>query len=82
MSVMLCVDGLPLHLTSKDLRALAEAQGQVLRCWVVTQPGGHTSLRFGYIEATTSADAEKMIAALTGQPFNCKPCTVAIEKMG
>jgi hypothetical protein len=82
MSVMLCIDGLPLDLSSKDLRALAEAHGQVIRCWVVTQPGNETSLRFGYVEASTAADAERMIAGLTGQPLNCQPCSIAIEGMG
>jgi hypothetical protein len=83
MSVMLCIDGLSLGQTSKDLRALVETFGQVIRCWVVTQPGDPSrSLRFGFIEATTSTDAERMVAGLTGQQFNCKPCPVAIEKMG
>ena len=80
MGVMLSIDGLPLALTSKDLRALAERHGQVIRCWVVAQPGTHTSLRFGYIEAATDGDAKKIMAALTGEKLNCKPCEVAIEK--
>ena len=51
MGVMLCVDRLPLAFTSKELRALAEPHGIVVRCWVVTEPGNRISLRFGYVEA-------------------------------
>jgi RNA recognition motif-containing protein len=80
MGVMLCIDGLPLPCTSKDLRELAEAHGQVSRCWIVHEPGTETSLRFGYIEAATAADAERMIAGLSNQKLNCKPCTVSIEE--
>ena len=82
MGVMLCVDGLPLPFSTKDLRDLAEPHGEVIRCWIVMEPGTQTSLRFGYIEAATGVDAEKMIAELTGQKLNCKLCTVDIEKTG
>jgi hypothetical protein len=82
MGVMLCIDGLPLPFTSKELRELAEAHGQVIKCWIVHEPGTETSLRFGYIEAATAVDAERMSAELTGQKLNCKLCTVDIEKMG
>jgi len=73
MSVTLCVDGLPLSFRSKDLRELAEVHGTVLRCWVVTEPGHNTSLRFGYVEAATATDAGRMIVGLTQQKLNCKP---------
>ena len=79
MSVMLSIDGLPLALSSEELRVLAEPHGQIVRCWIVTTPGTHTSLGFGYIEAVTDRDAQGIIAALTGEKVNCVPCTVAIE---
>jgi hypothetical protein len=82
MGILLCIDGLPLHYRSKDLRSMAEAAGAVLQCWIVTQPGTQISVRFGYVEAATSADAERMVAALRGQRLNCKPCTVAIQQAG
>jgi hypothetical protein len=82
MGVMLCIDGLPLDYSSKALRELAEVHGDVLRAWIVTQPGTHTSLRFGYVEAATSVGAQKMIERLTGAKLNCKLCTVDIETTG
>jgi hypothetical protein len=80
MSIMLCVDGLPLNLTSKELKILAEAHGHVLRCWVVTGPVNEVSLRFGYIEAVTAMDAKRMMAGLSNQTLNCKPSTVNHEE--
>jgi hypothetical protein len=80
MSIMLSIDGLPLALTSKELRTLAEQHGQVIRCWVVTEPGGGASLRFGYIEAATSGEAERIIAGLSGAKLNCNAVNVVIEK--
>jgi hypothetical protein len=77
MTVMLCVDGLSLFFSSKDLRQLAGAHGQVLRCWIVTQPGSAISMRFGFVEAATGADAECMIAGLAATRLNCKPCNFA-----
>ena len=80
MGVMFSIDGLPLFFSSKDLRELAEVHGEVIRCWVVMLPGIQTSLRFGYVEAKTAVDAQRMIAALTDQKLNCKLCTIDREE--
>ena len=82
MGVVLCVDGLPLAFSAKELRGLAEGHVEVLRCWIVTGPGSDISLRFGYVEVPTDVDAEKLIAAITGQKINCQLCSVAREEMG
>jgi RNA recognition motif. (a.k.a. RRM, RBD, or RNP domain) len=80
MGVMLCIDGLPLNLSSKNLRELAEAHGEVTRAWIVTEPGGQASLRFGYVEAATSADADKIAKELPRAQLNNKPVSVTIIK--
>jgi RNA recognition motif-containing protein len=79
MSVTLCVDGLPLGFSSVDLRKLAEPHGPVVTCRVGTEQSGR-SLRFGYVEVATSANAEAVIKGLTGAALNGKPVSVAVTK--
>ena len=63
MSVILCIDGLPLSMSSSDLHALAVRFGSIRRAWIVMAPTGG-SLRFGYIEVPTMAAAEALQARL------------------
>jgi hypothetical protein len=65
MSVLICIDGLPITLTSDDLQRLGGQYGRVLNAWSVKAPNGQ-SLGFGYLEVATEADAEVLIRMLNG----------------
>lgn len=65
MSHALCLDGLPLWMTSSQLHLLCELYGHTTSAEVITDIAGR-SLQFGIAEMASQDDAREVIAALDG----------------
>ena len=75
MSKTLYVGNLPWQTNETELTSAFEAHGQVISSRIVTEMGTGKSRGFGFVDME-DADAEKAIAAMSGQKWGDRELTV------
>jgi cold-inducible RNA-binding protein len=76
MSTKLYVGGLPYSVTEQQLNELFSQQGTVTSAKVITDKFTGQSRGFGFVEMSTTEEAQKAISALNGTQMDGRPLTV------
>ena len=76
MSTKLYVGGLPYSVTEQQLSELFSQQGTVSSAKVITDKFTGQSRGFGFVEMSTTEEAQKAISALNGTQMDGRPLTV------
>ena len=76
MSTKLYVGGLPYSVTEQQLNELFAQQGSVTSAKVITDKFTGQSRGFGFVEMSTTEEAQKAISALNGTQMDGRPLTV------
>lgn len=76
MSTKLYVGGLPYSVTEQQLNELFSQQGAVSSAKVITDKFTGQSRGFGFVEMSTTEEAQKAISALNGTQMDGRPLTV------
>ena len=76
MSTKLYVGGLPYSVTEQQLNELFAQQGTVSSAKVITDKFTGQSRGFGFVEMSTTEEAQKAISALNGTQLDGRPLTV------
>ena len=76
MSTKLYVGGLPYSVTEQQLNELFSQQGSVSSAKVITDKFTGQSRGFGFVEMSTTEEAQKAISALNGTQMDGRPLTV------
>ena len=76
MSTKLYVGGLPYSVTEQQLNELFSQQGAVASAKVITDKFTGQSRGFGFVEMSTTEEAQKAISALNGTQMDGRPLTV------
>src|SRR5712692_4014780 len=76
MSTKLYVGGLPYSTTEQQLSELFSQQGSVTSAKVITDKFTGQSRGFGFVEMSTTEEAQKAISALNGTQLDGRPLTV------
>ena len=76
MSTKLYVGGLPYSTTEQQLTELFSQQGSVTSAKVITDKFTGQSRGFGFVEMSTTEEAQKAISALNGTQLDGRPLTV------
>jgi RNA recognition motif-containing protein len=80
MASKLYVGGLSYSTTSESLREYFAQCGTVESATVITDRFSGQSRGFGFVEMSTSAEAQEAIAKLNDQPFEGRKLTVNVAK--
>ena len=80
MSTKLYVGGLPYSTTEQQLTELFSQQGSVTSAKVITDKFTGQSRGFGFVEMSTTEEAQKAISALNGTQLDGRPLTVSEAK--
>ena len=76
MGTKLYVCGLPYSTTEQQLSELFSQQGSVTSAKVITDKFTGQSRGFGFVEMSTTEEAQKAISALNGTQLDGRPLTV------
>ena len=76
MGTKLYVGGLPYSTTEQQLSELFSQQGSVTSAKVITDKFTGQSRGFGFVEMSTTEEAQKAISALNGTQLDGRPLTV------
>ncbi len=76
MSTKLYVGGLPYSTTEQQLNELFSQQGSVTSAKVITDKFSGQSRGFGFVEMSTTDEAQKAISVLNGTQLDGRPLTV------
>ena len=76
MSTKLYVGGLPYSVTEQQLNELFAQQGTVSSAKVITDKFTGQSRGFGFVEMSTTEEAQKAISALNGTQLDGRSLTV------
>ena len=76
MGTKLYVGGLPYSTTEQQLTELFSQQGSVTSAKVITDKFTGQSRGFGFVEMSTTEEAQKAISALNGTQLEGRPLTV------
>ena len=80
MSVNIYAGNLPYTVTEENLRSLFEKHGNVSSVKIITDRTTGNSKGFGFVEMTTSLEAEKAVQILNGFEFNGRNIRVNLAK--
>lgn len=80
MSNKLYVGNLTFNTTSPDLETLFSAHGQVTSAQVITDRDTGRSRGFGFVEMSSSEEAQAAISSLNGKDVDGRQLTVNVAK--
>ena len=80
MSTNIYVGNLTFATNSAELEALFSEHGEVTRAQVITERDTGRSRGFGFVEMSSSEDAQKAISSLNGRDIDGRQLTVNLAK--